>query len=165
MISRANIPSVPNTILTRCAYRSPWRSPWKPDLVRKNVTVTRFPIWVRSLRGLPGVYLIRETTTKDVVYVGRGRTCVKRALLRHFFSWRDDPRGPHHRALFDRAAVEVKVYILRDPSWVVSTEADIIKKYMPSENWRMETSNATCRAPGEDDEDVVRPETYEEAPF
>ena len=156
----------PRALGARCDSRSEWRSPWKTDAVRKNVTVTRYPVWVRALRGKSGVYLVRDRVTKQVIYVGRGRTCIKKSIVRHFQAWQDRNRLWHHYALFDREAVEVKVYCIR-PEWVIATEADLIALHKPTLNVRREESSRT-REPGDDDDEIDRFEfdnDVDEVPF
>jgi hypothetical protein len=133
---------MPRSITKRCTRQSEWKCPWTRDLVRKNVAVTRWPVWVRGLAGESGIYLIRDRETKEMLYVGRGRIDLKGALLRHFHQWGYDRRGVHRRVLFDREAVEVKVYLVPVP-WVVVTEADLIALHRPRENARPEESSRT----------------------
>lgn len=140
-----------------------WKRVWAEDRVRKSVTRTRWPLWVRNLRGLPGVYLVRRAGEKTVLYVGRSEKCVKDALLRHFRAWGDDQRGPHRRVLFDRRVTEAKVYVFREASLVRETEAALIRKHDPPENVRRERAAlepGSCDGPApefweEDDLDGV----------
>lgn len=165
MISRAGVapaPEVPRSIKARLLRATPWQSPWKVDRVRKNVTVTRWPLWVRNLRGRPGVYLVRDAASREVLYVGRGRD-VREALLRHFHAWGPDRDRPHRRVVFDRARVEVKVCFVRVdrdgeplPGWLAATEADLIARHRPRENVRLERAHRVAitddRQPGEDED-------------
>ncbi len=141
---------MPTSIKARCSYCSEWRSPWKTDGLRKNVCVTRWPVWIRGLRGKSGVYFIRDCETKEILYVGRGRTCLKSVLVRHFHVWGEDLRGRHYRTVFDRERVEVKFYLVR-PEWVTATEADLIAVNRPPANCRPEVSS---RSPEFQDEEV-----------
>ncbi len=146
---------MPKQIRARCEAVGEWRSPWCADLRTPTLPVTRYPTWLRALRSVPGVYLVRDAASHTVLYIGRSRTDVKKALVRHFCVWNDDRLGalsPHRRALFDRTKVEVKVYTVRS-EWTAATEADLIAFHNPPDNWRRESINATCanREPGEDD--------------
>lgn len=150
---------VPRSIKARCDYATEWRRPWKPDLVRRNVAVTRWPIWIRSLIGKSGIYFVRNGSNKQLLYIGRSKTCLKSTLLRHFRVWSSDRPGGHRRAVFDRSIVEIKIYLVRS-EWVVATEADLIALHYPPMNLRSEKS---ARSRG--DEDFVSDETLEDPPF
>lgn len=144
--------TMPRSINARCLRRTPWRRPWTEDKRGGgSVGRTRWPAWVRNLKGLPGVYFIRDAGTKEVLYVGRGTSCVKKALVRHFAVWGSDSRAAaHHRQTFDRRLVEVKVYVLRERAWCAPTEAELIARLAPRMNRRPEAR--ALREPGEDDE-------------
>ena len=111
---------------------------------------------MRNLARLPGIYFIRDASTKEVLYVGRSVSCVKHALLRHFRAWGADSRWhAHHRQVFDRTKVEVKVYVLREAAWAAATEAELIARAWPRENRRAEQAALVAREPGEDVEEAA----------
>ncbi len=128
---------MPKAINDRIDYSTDWKSPWKQDLVRKNVTVTRYPVFIRSLVKVPGIYMIRDKETKRMLYIGRALTDLKNTLVRHFYPWAKDRRGKHRRVIVDRTLVEVKCYKIRK-EWVSDTEARLILLHRPVENIRLE---------------------------
>jgi hypothetical protein len=78
--------------------------PWSPTIVATasptprngNTSVYRqlggrgepYPDWVRALKGKAGVYIIRDATTHECLYVGSSAGRLYDTLTRHFQVWR-----------------------------------------------------------------------------
>lgn len=135
----------PERLSERVRYRSEWRKPWVPDGRRGETEPRRYPRWLRALKDVSGLYVIRDMETRETLYVGRGRKDLKGAIVRHFNTWGEDRRGIHHRATYDRRQVEVQVYLMA-AEWVCATEADLIALRSPRDNRRLESTHATCAA-------------------
>jgi hypothetical protein len=78
----------------------------------------RYPEWLRSLRGTPGVYVIRDRQTAEVLYVGVARRLYE-TVTRHLQTWRRwkrwwngayaDNSGNDPGVTYERDQVEVAV--------------------------------------------------------
>lgn len=118
--------------------RFTWRSPVVPDRAG-------FADWLRAMRGhgLNGVYLIRDTRSRQVLYVGESHTGrLFETLTRHLYAWNGRGSGPSYHA----GAVEVAVIIAETPlDDPVADQYALIQQLEPPDNqmdghtlwWRM----------------------------
>lgn len=101
-----------------------------------------YPEWVRALRGASGVYVIRERSTREIVYVGEssaGR--LYETLTRHFQEWRrwkgfwrgQYAEGHDPGLSYPRASVEVAVRITSSAD-ALDEEARLIRRLRPRDN-------------------------------
>lgn len=82
-------------------------------------------------RKSPGVYFIRCSVTKRLFYIGMSRSCVYKAMYRHFQNWYD-PKGV--RVVYsDRGSYEVRVILLKR-KLVIKTERRLIRYFCPQDN-------------------------------
>lgn len=78
-----------------------------------------------------GIYLIRDKKTKEILYVGMSKSCLYKAMYRHFQKW-DDYR--FKRIVYhDRNRYQVRIILVND-GWVHYTEVRLIKYIMPRDN-------------------------------
>lgn len=78
-----------------------------------------------------GVYLIREKITKEIVYVGMSKSCLYKAMYRHFQSWNDNRQ---HRVTYNnRPGYEVRLICI-DKSKTVYYERRLIRYINPRDN-------------------------------
>lgn len=112
---------------------------------------TRYAPWVRQLVGRCGAYVIRETGTKLVLYVGESHTGrLHSTLTRHFQHWEGYTAG----TTYDRFGVEVAVTALDRPaSEVVQTQVELIRELEPLDN---------THHTGEDGDDDFDPADFED---
>lgn len=100
-----------------------------------------YPDWVRALKGKAGVYVIRETDTREVVYVGSSAGRLYDTLTRHFQTWRRYKgfwRGQYGEGhdpglTYERSAVEVAVR-LTTPARSLDEEMRLIARIRPRDN-------------------------------
>lgn len=104
-----------------------------------------YPDWVRALKGLSGVYLIRELDEKNeprIVYVGESHTDrLYDTLTRHLQQWRrwkgfwrgQFGEGHDPGLAYNRGAVEVATRVV-PPEEAIKLEAKLIRKYSPRDN-------------------------------
>jgi hypothetical protein len=100
-----------------------------------------YPQWVRDLKGKSGVYLIRDASTHELLYVGSSTRRLYDTLTRHFQSWRrwktfwkDQYAQGHDPGLtYDRDSVEVAVRITR-ANEALDEEARLIHRLRPRDN-------------------------------
>jgi hypothetical protein len=104
-----------------------------------------YPDWVRALKGLSGVYVIRELDQNGdsrVVYVGESHTDrLYDTLTRHLQQWRrwkgfwrgQFGEGHDPGLTYDRGAVEVATRVV-SPEEAIKLEAKLIRKYSPRDN-------------------------------
>ncbi len=88
--------------------------------------------WVRELRHRRGVYVIRDTDSREVLYVGESHTDVLYATLtRHFQYWSGYTAG----TTYDRYAVQVATCALDEPTRVVvNKQVELIAELAPLDN-------------------------------
>jgi hypothetical protein len=100
-----------------------------------------YPQWVRDLKGRSGVYLIRDQTTSELLYVGSSSTRLYETLTRHFQIWRrykgfwagQYAEGHDPGLTYDRARVEVAIHFTSaDDS--LDEEARLIRRLQPRDN-------------------------------
>lgn len=79
-----------------------------------------YPDWIRELVDKSGIYVIRSRRSRKVLYVGESHTGrLYGTLTRHFQGWNrevnewDPYWGRATGRVYDRAAVEVAVYVTR----------------------------------------------------
>lgn len=103
-----------------------WATPLRDDGRRG------FADWVRALRGHDGVYLIRESAKRKVLYIGESHTGrLYETLTRHMFAWSGYGSGPTYDPRFIDVAVIVSETPLDDP---VADQYALIQKYQPPDN-------------------------------
>ena len=101
----------------------------------------RYPTWVRELDGKSGVYVIRDASSHNVLYVGSSATRLYATMTRHFQQWRryksfwknqynegHDPGLTYHRA-----RVEVAVR-MTSPAAALDEEVRLIRRLNPRDN-------------------------------
>lgn len=117
-----------------------WRAPVDPQ-------TGLYEKWLNDLRGqgLSGVYLIRYTEDKRVLYVGESHTGrLYGTLTRHLYAWNGLGSGPSYHPLHVEVAVLIADNPLADP---VADQFAYIQKFRPRDNvqdghtvwWRMVT--------------------------
>ena len=104
-----------------------------------------FAPWVRALKGKSGAYMIRETDSGEIVYVGESHTAtLYKTLTRHFFGswqrdkdwWKEKNRGAGGERpgnIYDRDTHEVRVTVTSD-RWATRLQYKWIKRYNPRDN-------------------------------
>jgi hypothetical protein len=134
--------------------RTPWQRAWAQDGRRPNAPITRWPLWLRQLAGVSGVYFFRETGKRPIIYIGRALDLHDR-IRRHFNAWNEAAYGrAHHHATYDRNTIEVRVYVVA-PENIAAVEAFFIAKCAPRDNRRAESAALPDREPGEDDAPIA----------
>ncbi len=139
-------------------YKTNWARPWKPN-GRKPGSPPRWSDLVRSRYGEAGCYVLRDVSTKEVLYVGRGTTDLGHVFRRHFNEWgANEKHYPSRYRRFDRDRVEVKFFVVRGEGDLRESvhvlEAKLIARYKPTLNARRERIRLD-REPGDDDTGFV----------
>lgn len=101
----------------------------------------RYPAWVRELDGKSGVYVIRDASSHDVLYVGSSSTRLYDTMTRHFAQWRryksfwkNQYNEGHDPGLtYERSRVQVAVR-LTSPADALDEEARLIRRLNPRDN-------------------------------
>lgn len=89
-----------------------------------------YPSWVRALKGKSGVYVIRSTNNKQVLYVGESHTGrLYETLTRHFQSWSGRTAG----VTYGRGSVVVAVKVTT-AGRAVATQNGLICDLKPRDN-------------------------------
>ena len=109
-----------------------------------------YPEWVRALRGLAGVYVIRDASTHECLYVGSSSTQLYDTLTRHFQTWRrykgfwkgQYAEGADPGLTYPRGDVEAAVR-LTSPSAAFDTEMRLIARLQPRDNQIGQPDTAT----------------------
>jgi hypothetical protein len=103
-----------------------------------------YPEWVRALRGKSGVYVIRDASSREVLYVGMSETNLYDTMTRHLQRWNRwkgywreqySRRGQRHDpgTTYARPRVEIAVRLTaRDRA--TDEEARLIRKLAPRDN-------------------------------
>ena len=128
---------------------TPWTTPNRGNDLRNaslvyrpvGATGERYPRWVRELDGKSGVYVIRDASSHDVLYVGSSSTRLYDTLTRHFQQWRryksfwknQYAEGHDPGLTYDRARVEVAVR-MTSPADSLDEEARLIRRLSPRDN-------------------------------
>lgn len=100
-----------------------------------------YPDWVRALKGKAGVYVIRDSESREIVYVGSSAGRLYDTLTRHFQTWRrwkgfwkGQYREGHDPGLtYERDSVEVAVR-LTSPAKSLEEEMRLIARLRPRDN-------------------------------
>ncbi|MFT3700200.1 MAG: hypothetical protein QM831_44045 [Kofleriaceae bacterium] len=100
-----------------------------------------YPEWIRALKDKAGVYLIRDRTTGELVYIGSSAGRLYQTLTRHFQSWRRFKsfwRGQYGRGhdpglTYDRSSVEVAVRLTTSND-AIEEEMRLIARMSPRDN-------------------------------
>jgi hypothetical protein len=104
----------------------------------------RYPKWIRDLRHESGVYVIRDRSTREILYVGESHTSkLYETLTRHFQTWRrfkgfwrgQYAEGHDPGLTYPREAVEVSARITT-PARALEEEARLIRRLAPRDNLR-----------------------------
>lgn len=107
----------------RNARRSRWRCPVDEQ--------HKFLPWVHELRGKNGVYLIRDATTKELLYVGEShRERLMHTLMRHLWVWNGRGSGPTYSPRF----VEIAVELYERPDEAIDRQFELIRQLDPRDN-------------------------------
>ena len=103
-----------------------------------------YPDWIRDLRGKSGVYVIRDRSTSEILYVGESHTSkLYETLTRHFQIWRrykgfwrgQYAEGHDPGITYARNSVEVAARIT-SPARAIDEEARLIRRLEPRDNLR-----------------------------
>ncbi|MDD8018367.1 MAG: hypothetical protein PHP42_08335 [Bacteroidota bacterium] len=103
-------------------------------LIYKSVerTKRRFPQWLNDLGNLSGAYIIRNKTSREILYVGESHTGrLANTIKRHFYSWLDNTDREHFT--FNDDAVEVAVRITPQKS-AKGAQDNLIRRLLPKHN-------------------------------
>jgi hypothetical protein len=101
-----------------------------------------YPEWLRALRGSSGVYLIRDRSSREILYVGESSTGrLYETLTRHFQEWRrwkgfwrgQYAEGHDPGMTYPRGACEVAVRVTA-PRDAIDEEARLIRRLRPRDN-------------------------------
>lgn len=100
-----------------------------------------YPDWVRALKGKAGVYVIRDRSSRDIVYVGSSAGRLYATLTRHFQTWRRFKgfwRGQYGEGhdpglTYKRGSVEVAIRIT-PPHRSLDEEMRLIARLKPRDN-------------------------------
>lgn len=92
----------------------------------------RFAAWLRALRGVSGVYLIRSKgglwSTPELVYIGESHTGrLYQTITRHFQGWEG-------RLTYGAHGMKVAVRTVRDPARAIDLQYSLIRKLKPRDN-------------------------------
>lgn len=89
-----------------------------------------FAAWVRETRGRSGAYVIRDATSREILYVGEShRKKLYETLTRHFQQWDGPTSGP----TYDRDRVEVAAI---ESDNAVELQNELIVQLNPRDNVR-----------------------------
>lgn len=100
-----------------------------------------YPQWVRELKHKSGVYLIRDATSHELLYVGSSSGRLYDTLTRHFQTWRrfkgfwkgQYAEGHDPGLTYDRDEVEVAIRLTRSDN-SLDEEARLIHRLRPRDN-------------------------------
>jgi hypothetical protein len=100
-----------------------------------------YPQWVRDLKHKSGVYLIRDASTHELLYVGSSSGRLYDTLTRHFQSWRrykgfwagQYAEGHDPGLTYPRDQVEVAIKLTRSDN-SLDEEARLIHRLRPRDN-------------------------------
>jgi hypothetical protein len=108
----------------------PPRVKWRSVVDEKNPL--HFAAWVRELDGQSGAYALRDSESKEIVYVGESHSGrLRGTLTRHFQQWSGYQAG----TLYSRDAVEVALFALGAPArQVIDAQATLIRELAPRDN-------------------------------
>ena len=85
---------------------------------------------IKNSEPYPGVYIIKNTKTDKVVYIGHSKSNVYKTMTRHFQSWIDR----QYRATFNRDNHAVRIVICTSAVWVDRLEKALLKTFNPDAN-------------------------------
>ncbi len=101
-----------------------------------------WPPWARALKRQPGCYVIRDTGTRRVLYIGSAKKDLYDTMTRHFQHWRRSKqwwkgmRGPgaHDPGLvYKRSRSEVAIQLTEEDERL-EVEAALIQRFAPRDN-------------------------------
>jgi len=107
-----------------------------------GATGERYPNWIQDLRGKSGVYVIRDLSSAETLYVGESHTGkLYETLTRHLQRWtrwkswwRDQYAENHDPGVtYERSSVDVAARVL-SPSAALDEEARLIRTLKPRDN-------------------------------
>jgi hypothetical protein len=101
-----------------------------------------YPAWLRALRGARGAYVIRNASTKKILYVGSSKGSLYATITRHFQEWRRKKkwwseqygRGHDPGMTYKRGDSEVAVQELPAGGDHLVLEATLIHRLRPRDN-------------------------------
>jgi hypothetical protein len=111
-----------------------WVKPYCVETNNKRVTN------LKHLRKSTGVYFIRELGSKKLVYVGMSRSCLYKALYRHFQDWSSSKQ---YRVTYYHDRYEVKVILIRKHK-VRYYERRLISYFNPLDNRKDKRDSVEC---------------------
>ncbi len=101
---------------------------WKPPVDSDG----QLAEWVYALHGHSGVYLIRDTRTREIVYIGESHTQrLFETMTRHLYIWNGRGSGPSYPPALVEIAVIVAETPLDDP---VADQYALIQQHEPRDN-------------------------------
>jgi len=84
-----------------------------------------------ALKDRKGVYLIMNSKTGKVEYVGNSASDLYKTMYRHFQSWKDKQQ---YRATFSKNGYLTRVILIEKPEHIYELEKYYIHKYKPKAN-------------------------------
>jgi len=102
----------------------------------------RYPFAIRELTHARGVYVIRDKSTKKVLYVGSSANRLYSTATRHFQDWRRNKKwwsgayGAQHDpgTVYQRAKCELAVEVMEKKADHLKREAELIERLEPRDN-------------------------------
>lgn len=98
-----------------------WNSAYNKDKTTKRFAYRK-----------PGIYFIREKSTKLIVYIGMSKVCVYKACYRHFEEWND--YREKRIVYYNRKNYEIRTIICENPEDAVIFEKRLIIFFKPRDN-------------------------------
>ena len=104
---------------------------------RSARTRGKFAPWLETTKGRSGVYVIRSTLTKTVLYVGESHSgTLYKTITRHFWDWGDRTKRHHYTV----GVLPVEVGIRLMPASQAQDEQDrLIVRLRPRHNRNVPT--------------------------
>ena len=105
-------------------------------------TLEAYPVWLTTLRGAKGCYIIRDKRTQKVLYVGSSRNRLYSTVTRHFQQWKRRKKwwsgsygaGHDPGMTYPRERCEVGIIVLPAHVDQLAVEARMIARYKPHDN-------------------------------
>lgn len=101
-----------------------------------------YPVWLRSLEGARGCYVIRDKATKKPIYVGSSRNALYSTVTRHLQQWKRNKKwwsggygkGHDPGMTYQRARVQIAVVVMHGDMDHLAEEARLIHVLSPRDN-------------------------------
>lgn len=97
-----------------------WNKPYNGRLTTKRFAFRK-----------AGIYIIRDTVTKIITYIGMSKVCAYTAMYRHFEQWND--KRQYRVTYQERSQFEVRIIFI-DALNVHQYERRLIKYFNPRDN-------------------------------